>query len=122
MKTIIASVLAAGALAAAGAASAQTSIDDRIARIEVRIDNGVDDGTLTPGQADSLRRQLWSVRHRRDSLDNAGALNTWRQEDLNSRLDRIAYEVSRDRYFARYGSFRGYRQDWDWSGDGGEVY
>ena len=122
MKTIIASVLAAGALAAAGAASAQASIDDRVDRIETRIDRGVDDGTLTSIQADRLRGQLWAVRHRRDNLDNAGLLNTWRREDLNARLDRVAYEVSRDRYFARYGSFRGYRQDWDWNGgdeDGG---
>ena len=119
MKTIIASVLAAGALAAAGAASAQASIDDRVDRIEARIDHGVDDGTLTSVQADRLRSQLWSVRHRRDSLDNAGMLNTWRQQDLNARLDRVAYEVSRDRYFARYGTFQGYRQDWDWGDEAG---
>jgi hypothetical protein len=107
MKTIIASVLAAGALAAAGAASAQASIDDRVDRIETRIDHGVDDGTLTSVQADRLRAQLSAVRQRRDYLDNAGQLDTWRQDDLNGRLDRIAYD----------GSFRGYRQDWEGNGD-----
>lgn len=118
MKTIIASVLAAGALATAGAALAQ-SLDDRIDRVEARIDRGLDDGTLTSVQADRLRAQVSGVRAERDGLIDSGQLSDWRRQDLDSRLDRIDYEVSRDRYFARYGTFRGYRQDWDWGGDDG---
>lgn len=118
MKRIIATVLAAGALAAAGAAVAQ-SLDDRIDRVETRIDRGLDDGTLTSVQADRLRAQVSGVRAERDGLNDSGQLSDWRRQDLNSRLDRVDYEISRDRYFARYGTFRGYRQDWDWGGDGG---
>lgn len=118
MKKIIASVLAAGALATAGAALAQ-SLDDRIDRVEARIDQGLDDGTLTSLQAERLRAQVSGVRAERDGLNDSGQLSDWRRQDLNSRLDRVDYEVSRDRYFARYGTFRGYRQDWDWGGDDG---
>ena len=72
MKTIIASVLAAGALAAAGAATPRRRSTTGRPHRRARIDDGVDDGTLTSVQADRLRSQLWSVRHRRDSLENAG--------------------------------------------------
>ena len=103
-------------LAAAGAASAQAPIDDRIDAVVARVDRGVADGSLTPVQADQLRSRLWWMRHRLDSLNDAGRLNTWRLQDLNARLDRIASDVSRDRYFARYGTFRGYRQAWEGGG------
>jgi hypothetical protein len=121
MKRIIATVLAASVLGAAGVAAAQaTSIDDRIDRIESRIDQGVDDGTLSAAQAADVRKDLWTVRRTRDNLENSGAMNDARRLDLNARLDTITYTISRDRYFGRYGTFRGYRQNWDWSGDEGE--
>jgi hypothetical protein len=53
------------------------------------------------------------VRSTRDDLDANGQLSSWRRRDLQSRLDRISYEVSRDVYFNRYGTFRGYRFGWE---------
>lgn len=117
MKRTIASILAATTLAAAGAASAQ-SINDRIDRIENSIDRGVDDHRLSEDQADRLRDQLSSVRSTRDDLDSNGQLSDWRRRDIESRLDRIAYQVSRDEYFNRYGTFRGYHQGWPEDDDG----
>lgn len=111
MKRTIASILAASALAAAGAAVAQT-IDDRIDRIEDRIDRGVDDQALTPDQADRLRADLSQVRDQRDRLDDSGQLTASRRRDLQSRLNNIDYRVSRQEYYGRYGTFRGYYRDW----------
>lgn len=116
MKRTIASLLAATVLAAAGAAAAQ-SLDDRIDRIEDRINHGVDEQALTPDQADSLRADLSRVRDLRDNLDSRGELTGWRRRDLQSRLDGISYRVSRDEYFGRYGSYRGYYRDWSPDGD-----
>jgi septal ring factor EnvC (AmiA/AmiB activator) len=117
MKRIIASILAASTLAAAGAAAAQ-SLNDRIDRIESRIDRAVDDHRISEDQADRLRDQLSSVRSTRDDLDANGQLSDWRRRDLDSRLDRIAYQVSRDEYFNRYGTFRGYHEGWVDEDDG----
>lgn len=117
MKRIIAAVLAASTLAAAGVAAAQ-SLDDRIDRIEQRIDRAVDDQRLSEDQALRLRGDLASVRNTRDDLDAEGRLSDWRRRDLQSRLDRIAYQVSRDEYFNRYGTFRGYRYGRDYDEDG----
>jgi septal ring factor EnvC (AmiA/AmiB activator) len=117
MKRIIASVLAASTLAVAGVAAAQ-SLDDRIDRIENRIDRAVDDHRISEDQALRLRGELASVRNTRDDLDSNGQLSDWRRRDLESRLDHIAYRVSRDVYFNRYGTYRGYRYGWNDDDDG----
>jgi hypothetical protein len=112
MKRTIASILAASALAAAGGAVAQT-LEDRIERLEDRVDRGVDQNLLTENQADEFRNLLQGVRDTRDQLDTQGELNDQRRRDLDTRLDHLAYRLGRDEYFTRYGAYRGYYRNWD---------
>jgi hypothetical protein len=121
MKKTIASILAASALAVAGAASAQASIDDRVDRLEDRVDRGVDQNLITENQADILRNQLQGVRDQRDRLENNGEWNDARRRDLDFRLDRLAYRLGREEYFTRYGTFRGYYRNWDAENDSGSA-
>jgi hypothetical protein len=112
MKRTIASILAASALAAAGAAGAQ-SLDDRIDRLEERVDHSVDQSLLTDYQAQVFRNQLQGVRDQRDRLQNSGELSLARARDLDRRLDRLAYRLGRDEYYTRNGTYRGYYRGWN---------
>jgi len=106
MKTItIALAAATAATALAGAASAQgyygrgdqwMSINDRQARLDQRIDQGVRSGQLTRSEAYRLRGEFnalerLEVRYRRNGLSG------WERTDLDRRFDALSAQVRFER-------------------------
>lgn len=111
MKTLMLTVAAAAALTA-GAASAQPygygrqgmSIEQRIERIDFRIDQGVRSGQLTRREAYALRGQLNGV-VRLEARYGRNGLSEWERADLSRRLDALNdnVRVSRRDDDRRYG-------------------
>jgi hypothetical protein len=100
MKTLIATLAAATALTA-GAATAQpygyghpgygrqwVPIEQRIERIDFRIDQGVRSGQLTRREAYELRAQLNGV-VRLEARYSRNGLSEWERVDLSRRLDAL---------------------------------
>lgn len=108
MKKILFAIAAVATLGAAASASAApygygpgrgdgAAIDQRIADINVRIDRGAHDGSLSFREARNLRGQLdgirrLEVRYGRDGLDGR------ERAELNGRLDRLSDQVRGDRH------------------------
>ncbi|WP_296596305.1 hypothetical protein [Phenylobacterium sp.] len=99
MKTLMLTVAAATALTA-GAASAQPygygrhgmPIEQRIERVDFRIDQGVRSGQLTRREAYALRGQLNGV-VRLEARYSRNGLSDWERADLNRRLDVLSNDV-----------------------------
>jgi hypothetical protein len=107
MKRTIALLAAVGVLGATSAASAQgwISIRDRSDRVDMRIDRGVRDGSLTRREAARLRNELRQIAFLEDRYSRNG-LNGWERTDLNRRYDALSSRVfaeRRDRQNRRYG-------------------
>ena len=95
------SLALAGATAltlAAGAASAQgwMSINERQARLETRIERGVERGDLTRGEARRLIGELNDL-ERLEIRYRAGGLSNWERADLDRRFDRLSAQVREER-------------------------
>ena len=114
MKSRIAILAAIGALGLSSAATAQpwSSIRDREARLDARIDRGIRDGSLTRSEAMRLRDELRRLEVREDRYRSDG-LSGWERADLDRRFDRLSAQIrferhdSQDRYGYGYGN--GYR-------------
>jgi hypothetical protein len=99
MKPIKLALLATTALMiSAGAASAQgwSSINERQARLDQRIDAGVREGDLTRSEAMRLRDEFQDLarleaRYRRDGLSG------WERTDLDRRFDALAARIRVER-------------------------
>jgi hypothetical protein len=107
MKKLLLAIAAVGTLGAALPAAAAPwdrpgaggygEIDQRIRDIQVRIDRGAHDGSLTVRETRGLRAQLddiqrLEVRYGRDGL------NRFERSDLNGRLDRLSNQVRGQRH------------------------
>jgi len=90
---------AAALTCAAGAASAQgwTSINQRQATLERRIDAGVQRGQLTRREARALRREFRMVALRETKYRRNG-LSAWERADLDRRFDRLQARIHDDRH------------------------
>ncbi|WP_293680492.1 hypothetical protein [uncultured Phenylobacterium sp.] len=115
MKTIVIALAAATALSA-GAASAQPhygarhdggrwmSINERQARLDHRIDRGIENGQLNRREAIRLRREFQRIAY----LENryrANGLSGWERADLDRRFDALSAQI---RYERRDGDRYGY--------------
>ncbi len=101
---------------AAGAASAQPyygqshwmPVDQRLERLDRRIDRGIQRGDLTRSEAMRLRgefRQLVRLEHRY----SRNGLSAWERADLDRRFDRLSAEIRwerRDNQQYGYGYYR----------------
>lgn len=97
----------------AGAASAQTwtSIDERQARLDQRIDDGVRTGDLTRTEAERLRDDFRDLarlegRYRSDGLSAA------ERADLDQKFDALAAQIRIERTDASRGDGRASTQEW----------
>lgn len=86
------------------------NINQRQARLDQRIDQGVRNGKLTRREATSLRSQFNAVA-RLETRYRANGLSTWERADLDRRFDalsaRLRWEQNdRDQYGAGYGNRR----------------
>ena len=117
MKTL-AVALAAATVLTAGAAAAQpygyargdydrgdrwTSINERQARLDRRIEVGLRTGQLTRGEAYRLRREFRRIAY----LENryrANGLSGWERADLDRRFDALSAQIRFERHDGdRYG-------------------
>lgn len=73
------------------------SVDDRIARIDQRIDRSRDDGSLSPREARDALRTLNDIRRQERDLAGDGRLSYRDEARLQARLDRLADQVRMDR-------------------------
>jgi hypothetical protein len=116
MKRTIAILAAVGVLGAAGAASAQgwAPVRDRADRIEMRIDRGLRDGSLTRREASRLHEELRQIAFLEDRYRRNG-LSGWERADLDRRFDNLSSRVfaerrdRQDRYGYGYGPVNPYR-------------
>lgn len=117
MKKTLTLMAATAVLAlSAGAASAQTwtSINERQATLDARIDAGVRSGDLTRVEARELRGAFGDIATL-EARYRANGLSTWERTDLQRRFDALS---SRIRYDRNDGQERGERWD-NWSAPGG---
>lgn len=103
MKTshrIIAALLGLGL--AAGAAQAQ-SVDQRHANQQHRIDQGLRNGSLTPGEAHRVERQQHSIdaQEARMRYRNGGHFNRYDRAVLQHREDRASRHIYRAKHNGR---------------------
>ena len=118
MKTLTLIAAAASALAlSAGVASAQpawTSINERQANLDARIEAGVRSGDLTRSEARELRDAFGDV-IQLESRYRVDGLSSWERTDLQRRFDALSARIRYDRNDAQD---RGDRWD-DWRGQNG---
>jgi hypothetical protein len=118
MKTIVIALAAATALSA-GAASAQgygygarhwMPINDRLERLDARIDQGIQSGQLTRNEAYRLRSEF-NVLVRLENRYGRNGLSGWERADLDRRFDALATQI---RFERRDGDRRyGYNDRYD---------
>lgn len=98
MKTLIITLAAATALSA-GAATAQPygggrwmPIEQRLERLDHRIDQGVRSGQLTRREAYQLRAQFNGI-VRLEARYSRNGLSTWERADLDRRFDNLSASI-----------------------------
>jgi hypothetical protein len=110
MKTLIASLAAVAAIAAAMPASAApwTPVRERESNLTQRIDQGVRSGELTRMEAQGLRSDLRGLERLEDRYQRSGGrLDVRERADLNLRFDRLSARVFAHKH---NGTTRGYRR------------
>lgn len=123
MKKIVLALTAASALAAAAPALAQpyggydrhdyrgwTSINQRQAQLDRRIERGVRNGQLTRYEAGRLRNEFHDIA-RLERRYRANGLSGWERANLDRRFDALSAKVRWERRdHDRYGYGYGYRR------------
>jgi hypothetical protein len=95
IKTAFVAALGMAAVAAPAVASAAPwqSINQRQARIETRIDQGVRSGSLNRNEAVRLRAQFRQLANLENRYRRSNGLSNWERQDLNRRFDQLSARV-----------------------------
>ena len=101
MKRLLTAAIAASALAAAVPAMAQTYLDNRASQADQRIDAGMRDGSLTVGEADTLRSRLHDIERQQDRYQ-ADGMADWQSRALNRRYDSLSNQIYDMRHNTEY--------------------
>ena len=111
MKTIVIALAAVTALASAAPAAAQygqydraydqrggrfMTINERQARLERRIEQGMRNGQLTRAEAYRLRREFQRIA-RLENRYRSNGLNGWERADLDRRFDALQAQIRFER-------------------------
>jgi hypothetical protein len=99
MKKFLAIAVAAGALAVAAPASAQSwqSINQRQANLDARIDAGVRSGDLTRNEAARLRAEFRDIAHLEARYRRSNGLSYGERIDLDRRFDALSQRIRFER-------------------------
>jgi hypothetical protein len=94
IKTAFVATLGMVAVAAPSVASAAPwqSINQRQARIEARIDQGIRSGALNRNEAVRIRAQFRQLANLEGQY-RRGGLSNWERQDLNRRFDQLSARV-----------------------------
>ena len=99
MRKALIALMAGGALAAAALPALAQSYDPGVAQREdglrARIDDGLANGDLSPGQASRLRGELREIVDL-DARYQDDGMTDWQSQDLNSRLSLLASRLNYD--------------------------
>lgn len=107
-KTALIGATALSLLAGAGAASAQPyrggymPVEQRLDRLNDRIDRGIQSGQLDRREAMRLRNDARDLRRLSFRYSRDG-LSGWERADLDRRFDRLSARINWDRHDAQYG-------------------
>jgi hypothetical protein len=109
MRKALIALMASGALAAVAVPALAQSYDPGVAQreqnIRERIDDGLQSGDLSPGQASRLRGELREIVDL-DARYQDDGMSDWQAQDLNSRLSllgaRLNHEVNMSRDYNGY--------------------
>lgn len=95
IKTAIVAALGMTAITAPAVASAAPwqSINQRQARIDARIDQGVRSGSLNRNEAVRLRAQVRQLANLEYRYRRSNGLSNWERQDLNRRFDLLSARV-----------------------------
>jgi hypothetical protein len=109
-KLIVSLAIASAALIATAPASAQGywrggNVHQQLQRMEVRIDRSFRLGSLTRGEARRLHRETNGIQRLAWRYGRNG-LTGWEHRDLERRIDRLQYQLQRERHD---GDRRGWR-------------
>jgi membrane peptidoglycan carboxypeptidase len=101
-KLIVSLAVASAAMIAAAPASAQgwgrgNNIQQRLQRIEVRIDRNAQRGSLTRNEAQRLRAETNGVQRLAWRYSRNG-VTAWEHRDLERRVDRLQNRLQRQRH------------------------
>jgi len=99
MKKLLATAVAAGALAVAAPASAQQwqNINQRQANLDARIDAGVRNGSLTRSEAVRLRREFNDLVRLEARYRYSNGLSYSERADLDRRFDALSQRIRYER-------------------------
>lgn len=100
MKKLLAIAVAAGALAVAAPASAQSwqSINQRQANLDARIDAGVRTGDLTRAEASRLRGEFRDLARLEARYRSSNGLSRGERADLDRRFDVLSAQIRFERH------------------------
>lgn len=100
MKKFLAIAVAAGALAVAAPASAQSwhSINQRQANLDQRIDQGVRNGSLTRNEAVRLRAEFRDLSRLEARYRSSNGLSLAERRDLDRRFDALSARIRYERH------------------------
>lgn len=99
MKKFLAIAVAAGALATAMPAAAQSwqSINQRQHNLDARIDAGVRNGSLTRNEAVRLRAEFNDLARLEARYRASNGLSRWERDDLDNRFDALSSRIRYER-------------------------
>jgi len=99
MKKLLAIAVAAGALAVAAPAAAQSwqSINQRQANLDQRIDQGVRNGSLTRAEAVRLRAEFNEIARLEARYRSSHGLSDAERRDLDRRFDALSAQIRFER-------------------------
>lgn len=100
MKKLLAIAVAAGALAVAAPASAQSwqNINQRQANLDARIDAGVRSGDLTRNEAARLRNEFRDLARLEARYRSSNGLSRGERADLDRRFDLLSQRIRFERH------------------------
>jgi hypothetical protein len=111
MKKLITATVAAAALTATVPALAQSYLDDRASALDQRIDSGFSDGSLTYGEASTLRARLRDAELMQNRYEAEG-MSGWQQRAVERRYDAISSELYSMRHNTEYRYTRRWTEIW----------
>ena len=108
MRKLFSALAAASVVAVSLPAMAQ-DFDNSASRIQDRINDGVQDGSLTGYEARDLRSRLYNLERLQGQYERDG-MRGWQSRDLDRRLDALSSDVSAE---IRSNQYRYERGDYD---------
>lgn len=94
-------IIALAAVLIAGPAIAQRTIEQRMDRQEERMENGVEDGKLTPKEADKIEQRHENIEHKREQARADGHVTKREATRIRRAEDRAGKMIRENKHDAQ---------------------